>query len=97
MIRPPPGSTRTDTPFPYTTLFRSTTGAPALRCRHRRFLSAPPTLGRRGFHTPPAPPPSQDDRHHVFGRRVGRNRICRIQGRRPRLLDRKSTRLNSSH
>src|SRR3546814_11502552 len=24
MIRPPPRSTRTDTPFPYTTLFRST-------------------------------------------------------------------------
>src|SRR3546814_16802564 len=26
MIRPPPRSTRTDTPFPYTTLFRSATG-----------------------------------------------------------------------
>src|SRR3546814_998252 len=26
MIRPPPRSTRTDTPFPYTTLFRSPTG-----------------------------------------------------------------------
>src|SRR3546814_3219815 len=28
MIRPPPGSTRTDTLFPYTTLFRSPPGAP---------------------------------------------------------------------
>src|SRR3546814_8436411 len=27
MIRPPPSSTRTDTLFPYTTLFRSTSGA----------------------------------------------------------------------
>src|SRR3546814_14835687 len=29
MIRRPPRSTRTDTLFPYTTLFRSATGAPA--------------------------------------------------------------------
>src|SRR3546814_6992881 len=28
MNRHPPGSTRTDTPFPYTTLFRSPTDAP---------------------------------------------------------------------
>src|SRR3546814_7424514 len=29
MIRRPPGSTRTDTPFPYTTLFRSNRHCPA--------------------------------------------------------------------
>src|SRR3546814_19289976 len=31
MIRRPPRSTRTDTLFPYTTLFRSTSGTPAFR------------------------------------------------------------------
>src|SRR3546814_9628149 len=31
MMRRPPGSKRTDTPFPYTTLFRSTEGGPASR------------------------------------------------------------------
>src|SRR3546814_14743106 len=30
MIRPPPRSTRTDTLFPYTTLFRSQRGAPVM-------------------------------------------------------------------
>src|SRR3546814_6665196 len=43
MIRRPPRSTRTDTLFPYTTLFRSTP-----RRRHR---------SRRSKHLPPAPPP----------------------------------------
>src|SRR3546814_13518949 len=33
MIRRPPRSTRTDTLFPYTTLFRSCTGAPVSECR----------------------------------------------------------------
>src|SRR3546814_14026164 len=31
MIRPPPRSTRTDTLFPYTTLFRSMYGAPSFK------------------------------------------------------------------
>src|SRR3546814_2873355 len=35
MIRRPPRSTRTDTLFPYTTLFRSATPASAARFRHR--------------------------------------------------------------
>src|SRR3546814_1327336 len=33
MIRRPPRSTRTDTLFPYTTLFRSTAAAPSAACR----------------------------------------------------------------
>src|SRR3546814_8730569 len=41
MLRRPPRSTRTDTLFPYTTLFRSCRGEP-LRGRHH--FSAPPRL-----------------------------------------------------
>src|SRR3546814_3841107 len=55
MIRRPPRSTRTDTLFPYTTLFRSGTrvrdlrraAAGALRGRVRRFRIAPPRRARR--------------------------------------------------
>src|SRR3546814_2465011 len=36
MIRRPPRSTRTDTLFPYTTLFRSHETAPRTRCRNAR-------------------------------------------------------------
>src|SRR3546814_7844741 len=36
MIRRPPRSTRTDTLFPYTTLFRSSAGAARPRLRHDR-------------------------------------------------------------
>src|SRR3546814_11902052 len=40
MIRRPPRSTRTDTLFPYTTLFRShSTRSPASRCRRRASVS----------------------------------------------------------
>src|SRR3546814_9295747 len=43
MIRRPPRSTRTDTLFPYTTLFRSTTLAPALpRSNHTTCMSWQP-------------------------------------------------------
>src|SRR3546814_19403631 len=45
MTRPPPRSTRTDTLFPYTTLFRSTVGAdqprdPAGFCGEVRFVDS---------------------------------------------------------
>src|SRR3546814_1061994 len=53
MLRRPPRSTRTDTLFPYTTLFRSHAGAPVpLRHRNRRFpyvrapVAAAPVGGR---------------------------------------------------
>src|SRR3546814_6554777 len=36
MIRRPPRATRTDTLFPYTTLFRSVRARPRLRCRLRQ-------------------------------------------------------------
>src|SRR3546814_4381152 len=49
MIRRPPRSTRTDTLFPYTTLFRSGSAAPRRRCR-----SAPPSRGGTAVRSPPA-------------------------------------------
>src|SRR3546814_17819657 len=45
MIRRPPRSTRTDTLFPYTTLFRSSPGVPRRRTRDR-----PGDPARRGWH-----------------------------------------------
>src|SRR3546814_11577064 len=72
MIRRPPRSTRTDTLFPYTPLFRS---AAALRRLSGRV---------RGLE------------HGVLDRRddlLRRDPVLRLRGH----LDRKSTRLNSSH
>src|SRR3546814_1610603 len=45
MIRRPPRSTRTDTLFPYTTLFRSL--VPAFRA-HARYVEAEPVQNRQG-------------------------------------------------
>src|SRR3546814_4148912 len=42
MIRRPPRSTRTDTRFPYTTLFRSADASPPNRCRSEPRRSARP-------------------------------------------------------
>src|SRR3546814_2639948 len=53
MIRRPPRSTRTDTLFPYTTLFRSVPGAGARApLRHRR---GPPRELESGLRLPQAP------------------------------------------
>src|SRR3546814_20133604 len=93
MIRRPPRSTRTDTLFPYTTLFRSkdlsatrrsapdTDWQPSLACTRAVQQSS---IGRKASAAfrPLSPP--------VFCRRSGRVR-------RPPPQDRKSTRLNSSH
>src|SRR3546814_6022090 len=46
MIRRPPRSTRTDTRFPYTTLFRSAVEGPFAHARRRR-CAAPPFLADR--------------------------------------------------
>src|SRR3546814_1899767 len=48
MIRRPPRSTRTDTLFPYTTLFRSPTPRPS-RWADRRRSPQRPTARRHGF------------------------------------------------
>src|SRR3546814_9180018 len=54
MIRRPPRSTRTDTLFPYTTLFRSLYSGPSRRASARDRTLAPVRLyaGRRGRRRP---------------------------------------------
>src|SRR3546814_2263606 len=49
MIRRPPRSTRTDTLFPYTTLFRSHLGRPRLRRGDEEALVAGEAVDHRGF------------------------------------------------
>src|SRR3546814_18878309 len=81
MIRRPPRSTRTDTLFPYTTLFRSLElGAVALEAGG---VDVGEVVG---------------DHAHAHVQRV-QAASCRMQGRGHcrSFLDRKSTRLNSSH
>src|SRR3546814_13521877 len=101
MLRRPPRSTRTDTLFPYTTLFRSWEGG----CNGAvRIIIAvaqlDPGLRRGGC-------PERIIEHYPFGHRPLRGEIGKIHGDElPRhiggrlageIIDRKSTRLNSSH
>src|SRR3546814_17297213 len=99
MIRRPPRSTRPDTLFPYTTLFRSDA--------YRRAY-APEALARNPWYEIAAPtgPLFQWDEASTHVRRpplLDRNRtevgLSDIGGARPLAVlgDRKSTRLNSSH
>src|SRR3546814_20139348 len=94
MIRRPPRSTRTDTLFPYTTLFRSrvVAGKSGMRLKTDTRLDADVV----------------DANGYILAWRVGRQRLAtfveisrRVDGRggaRYKLVgDRKSTRLNSSH
>src|SRR3546814_18624954 len=97
MILRPPRSTRTDTLFPYTTLFRShvrTAGAAADGAT-RAALAAEP--GRTAAGRPARP----DHRRVCPGRNAVRKRNrTRVELAPPEsgdLADRKSTRLNSSH
>src|SRR3546814_13421497 len=83
MIRRPPRSTRTDTLFPYTTLFRSTNLGPAVQI-FDGFVEKNREAGQRIF----ADRKKQD-------RAASRSQQHRQQWREPG--DRKSTRLNSSH
>src|SRR3546814_20179706 len=78
MIRRPPRSTRTDTLFPYTTLFRS-------------ILT--PLILHSGF---PAGHDIASPSASTFGEAFMRN-IASICGSVALIVDRKSTRLNSSH
>src|SRR3546814_6054388 len=111
MIRRPPRSTRTDTLFPYTTLFRSRVLADARRAHrnpaHRFDTGGDDDVVRAGRD------PLRREVHGLLagttlaldGRRRHVNRIAggerRHAARRVRLFadlaDRKSTRLNSSH
>src|SRR3546814_18378 len=93
MIRRPPRSTRTDTLFPYTTLFRSTDYhfgpmAPAWEKAYATGYHFPGTgwvkdPTRDGFANTPWPPSVQKQLDDFVADR--------------RDVDRKSTRLNSSH
>src|SRR3546814_12628259 len=99
MVRRPPRYTRTDTLFPYTTLFRSPWAIQARNC------SRPPRAGEWGSVTGS---PWFVKRPDLCKERPGVARLVRevedfVGDRRRRneevvgLVDRKSTRLNSSH
>src|SRR3546814_14859989 len=92
MIRRPPRSTRTDTLFPYTKLFRSSVGTAGGDCRGRAQGPVDPALQGTG----------RNERRAALGNHArsvepldaaGGDRSGRSGGRE----DRKSTRLNSSH
>src|SRR3546814_14439137 len=87
MIRRPPRSTRTDTLFPYTTLFRSD-------AQRAVQLAVPPALAeRRGRH--------EHRRHRGRWLRLEEaeslGEFRRDEAAQRHVVDRKSTRLNSSH
>src|SRR3546814_9807824 len=91
MIRRPPRSTRTDTLFPYTTLFRS----------HGFTMMGASSFPKAGQRREPDDAAGFRDRPYQ-GRTHGANHRDRPQGRpadrrRARERDRKSTRLNYSH
>src|SRR3546814_11270137 len=94
MIRRPPRSTRTDTLFPYTTLFRSHDAhrRHALRLRRPKDRRAGPRSRHAGARK------ADDGAARTAGAVL---RTERLQGLAPNLIrsqkDRKSTRLNSSH
>src|SRR3546814_6894811 len=110
MIRRPPRSTRTDTLFPYTTLFRSLAPIPVHRIVEvpgRRELEMHGLAGERAEARGEEQEPGEQLRS-VFGRAqklpslLGEIDQDRGGVEDPRLagagsLDRKSTRLNSSH
>src|SRR3546814_11941683 len=97
MIRQPPRSTRTDTLFPYTTLFRSNgTVVKPVRIEQRDWVVGPQHSNGIMY--------GHDDTSAImalsvfirFGRRVlCKNRSVSVSDR--CWSDRKSTRLNSSH
>src|SRR3546814_12994682 len=101
MIRRPPRSTRTDTLFPYTTLFRSARGRPGCR-------ATPPIGAGMAWNIPGKNDDggSGKDRRNPWKPRRGNggglggpfdNFRGMFDGGGGSPLDRKSTRLNSSH
>src|SRR3546814_15548153 len=98
MTRHPPRSKRTDTLFPYTTLFRST--ASAQPCSTTSEITLKSSTMNESTPSTPA-----TDENHLIAERRGKLMKLRADGVaypndfRPDSLsaDRKSTRLNSSH
>src|SRR3546814_4780437 len=107
MIRRPPRSTRTDTLFPYTTLFRSRLLALACRRRFRRWAlrgrpeaveHASPRLPLgRGLSRARAAVAGIANRAWIFAHLAHGSRARAKDLHRRAFRDRKSTRLNSSH
>src|SRR3546814_14938466 len=92
MIRRPPRSTRTDTLFPYTTLFRSP--------RLLRAVGEPGFLPRELPLLQRTDPPGPDRRRHrptAGAREIRPSHRASPIAPSPLEIDRKSTRLNSSH
>src|SRR3546814_14452910 len=103
MIRRPPRSTRTDTPFPYTTLFRSLQRARGGLQRMERRVAQLLTLARvesvDHFDDTATLSPGQLARDVLASaseRAAPRGVVLSLQAD-DALRDRKSTRLNSSH
>src|SRR3546814_11398641 len=98
MIRRPPRSTRTDTLFPYTTLFRSekVEGVRVLRIPFEH-----PAVKLLGVGQPSLSVQLDAALQRLLGRHLRQmrraDRLLLGLGGAPALLDRKSTRLNSSH
>src|SRR3546814_3815026 len=106
MIRRPPRSTRTDTLFPYTTLFRSACIAPDYVFAHEsvmpryvdalvKEITAMYNPRGEGFDKNPEYPRVINARH--FERIKALVEDARAKGAKIVMGDRKSTRLNSSH
>src|SRR3546814_20811894 len=98
MIRPPPISTRTDTPFPYTTLFRSREGrlrlcASGALHRDQLFGDLQRLLVAGGLDAVLA----VHDQGWGAAQAAGNGEVARALHHRIHFRDRKSTRLNSSH
>src|SRR3546814_14855554 len=90
MIRRPPRSTRTDTLFPYTTLFRSELG-------NREFLPEILAITHVSAFASPSTWQLKTDRGPASLVLKGEEDIRRIGESGLMIADRKSTRLNSSH
>src|SRR3546814_2985242 len=85
MIRRPPRSTRTDTLFPYTTLFRSQSGPPSLSLGHASLGVPPSSAFHRLSQTILCPPSFREaaiDRHELLQHRTdqARNVAQRLPG-----------------
>src|SRR3546814_14255128 len=76
MIRRPPRSTRTDTLFPYTTLFRSELGLQLLGRRERAVDAVLQDMGR-AEHKDPA----RQDRHFLTGLRIATDALALLADR----------------
>src|SRR3546814_8676183 len=81
MIRRPPRSTRTDTLFPYTTLFRFGTPAPPDHRGHRREAGQTLYLGRHR-HRRRSDDPAESDRRKFPAQRRRTDRRAAYSGRR---------------